>query len=39
MDERCVSSNPFQKVDALLKNHDSPYEAILVDFHKETTSE
>lgn len=39
MDERCVSSNPFQKVDTLLKNHDSPYEAILVDFHKETTSE
>lgn len=40
MSEYCVSSNPFQKIDLILKDIQSTdHEAILVDFHKETTSE
>lgn len=40
MGDKSPCSNPYQKVDTIL-NHIKPtdYEAILVDFHKETTSE
>jgi 2',3'-cyclic-nucleotide 2'-phosphodiesterase len=38
--EKYPTSNPYQKIDHILKDVDvSEYEAILVDFHKETTSE
>lgn len=40
MDQKCVSENPFQRIDALLGDIDSSsVEAILIDFHKETTAE
>jgi calcineurin-like phosphoesterase len=40
MGDKCPCSNPYQKVDYILKSvENSDYEAILVDFHKETTSE
>lgn len=40
MGDKCPCSNPYQKIDHILKDIDaSQYEAILVDFHKETTSE
>lgn len=40
MGDKCPCSNPFQKVDHILAQHKSTrYEAILVDFHKEATSE
>ena len=40
MGDKCPCSNPYQKADHILKNFNaSQYEAILVDFHKETTSE
>lgn len=38
--EKFSTSNPYQKIDHILRDmNPSDYEAILVDFHKETTSE
>jgi 2',3'-cyclic-nucleotide 2'-phosphodiesterase len=40
MGDKCPCTNPFQRVEHILKNTDiDSYEAILVDFHKEATSE
>lgn len=40
MGDKCPCSNPYQKIDHILRGvNPSEYEAILVDFHKETTSE
>jgi 2',3'-cyclic-nucleotide 2'-phosphodiesterase len=40
MGDKCPCDNPYQRVDHILKERNvSEYEAILVDFHKETTSE
>lgn len=38
--DKCPCSNPYQKIDHILREvNPSEYEAILIDFHKETTSE
>ena len=40
MGDKLTLENPYKRVDEILANYDTnQFEAILVDFHKETTSE